>query len=1325
MTARVFPLVALLLLLTLLPARAQETPDLPGGGELRLAEKGEVSLTVPLKELRNAQDRIRFRMDAGRKNAASTLTVTLLIRRQGETREVSARAVDARGSMPLDLPLNSAFQLQDATYEVPALRFTLRGGGAATVRIGELRLGSNDELTAAQKEFTVASAYRPPQPRSVAGVRPVKVWFEFDNTDRDDTVRAWPSRNRLPDPNPSGGFGALLLEHADGIAEAAASPEEADVIVYSRARAGAPPRLAKLVGAGKRLIVYGPCPDPELAALLPLEFAPRTLSGFAPRERASAVRAGHPVLRGTTLADTDYGRYFATRKRAGETVIAFACGEPLLVESGNILHFATGAGSALLPPDGVFFDRALLRAVCARDPRALDALEHRAAEERGAAAAKDSRLLADILGGRDRSGFRVGMSENNFGRFGWLVGEGLLCGGIGRDLTVENGPQYYRFDDSGRIAAGFHNWKHKVVSGRAKFPKSTPDNTDPLEQWSGSGTVEYTAETVFNPDWTGRPFFFEVEGGIDDTDETFFNGVRIGATGAETPRHWEARRAYPIPEKLIRRGEPNRITVRVTNLHGTAGFNSIPRLFSPAPGGDAPGTLLVAETDWVHKKYVITPAAGGEGRELELSLLSPFIRNRIPQPETNLALEEKTAQYAAWSTPAGIRVVRLEERPDFYDRKRDGEWNAPWLLLFRKNWERARPLLLVFGKPVESLRASLNGRFVSGIRIRSNGPIGTVMTGWPWGSTPVNASKWTAGLPEEALRQIRRSLDLALEFPVGCDEAYRIDRKKGEIEIVNRFRYRRIDDAWKTPARRTAVLPPLIGLARETAQYVKKTDPVEFLGVNTDYGPLQGAAGTDRISYTLPLPPEEDFVPADVKTDPGLHRELNSLFTDGVRFSRGGGVRREEFTPAYPEGEKRYPEVIGIPLFTWNFGLSMAVQGYFVLTPENRLLLRDRIRDRFLLPLEQYQYKYLYRNRQEPFTGLRYPILFNHSHPNSTRYAPGIGSPVIFGDNNEGCTMLAWLGNQCADLLGAPEPMRNAWNFIRYGMRNALVLDDYAWHGSACREFGSGSYIDMLNGEYAGFVSLAKLARNAGDSAMEDEALYRAAKRAVPTLMRLRFPAYLERALPHIPLDGVALCTGFAENAIPLLRLPTANRNFSAANDLFDFSQGFPGTLHRLYVRYALPEVSGYLHRKAFPALFRENQYGPEYLTPMMLYADETVPVREKLDTLLRTRDRKLRSDWPGMKMNYQGGLWFWRTGGHVELADFRLLDFREAVYDPAAKTLRLAFDARPGARLGIRPAEGVRTVVRNGEPAAPRREGETLYLPVQPGNNEIEVTYR
>jgi beta-galactosidase len=59
-------------------------------------------------------------------------------------------------------------------------------------------------------------------------------------------------------------------------------------------------------------------------------------------------------------------------------------------------------------------------------------------------------------------------------------------------------------------------------------------------------------------------------GPVDDCDTTFFNGQQIGATGTETPGHWEKPRVYRVPLTLVKAGD-NVIAVRLWDRYGTGG----------------------------------------------------------------------------------------------------------------------------------------------------------------------------------------------------------------------------------------------------------------------------------------------------------------------------------------------------------------------------------------------------------------------------------------------------------------------------------------------------------------------------------------------------------------------------------------------------------------------------------------------------------------------------------------------------------------------------------------------------------------------------------
>ncbi len=76
------------------------------------------------------------------------------------------------------------------------------------------------------------------------------------------------------------------------------------------------------------------------------------------------------------------------------------------------------------------------------------------------------------------------------------------------------------------------------------------------------------------------PEKYFIAGAIDDYDEVYLNGVKIGATGKETPKYWIANRNYRIPAGLLKKSG-NLLAVRVFDVHGGGGIVEFPVAISP------------------------------------------------------------------------------------------------------------------------------------------------------------------------------------------------------------------------------------------------------------------------------------------------------------------------------------------------------------------------------------------------------------------------------------------------------------------------------------------------------------------------------------------------------------------------------------------------------------------------------------------------------------------------------------------------------------------------------------------------------------------------
>ena len=72
--------------------------------------------------------------------------------------------------------------------------------------------------------------------------------------------------------------------------------------------------------------------------------------------------------------------------------------------------------------------------------------------------------------------------------------------------------------------------------------------------------------------------FFSV-GAIDDLDEVYINGVKIGETDRKTPSYWSAPRCYSIPSGTLKKGR-NLVAVRVFDEKGKGGIVKLPVMIS-------------------------------------------------------------------------------------------------------------------------------------------------------------------------------------------------------------------------------------------------------------------------------------------------------------------------------------------------------------------------------------------------------------------------------------------------------------------------------------------------------------------------------------------------------------------------------------------------------------------------------------------------------------------------------------------------------------------------------------------------------------------------
>ncbi len=122
----------------------------------------------------------------------------------------------------------------------------------------------------------------------------------------------------------------------------------------------------------------------------------------------------------------------------------------------------------------------------------------------------------------------------------------------------------------------------------------------------------YRRELIIPADLEGKDIYINV-GKIDDVDETYFNGVKVGSLGSFPPNYvtaWDIFRRYKVPPEIIHYGGKNSIAVRVFDGIITGGiYNDGEKIIegpfeSTCPGGSGAG-YVNAGIGWYRKTFTL------------------------------------------------------------------------------------------------------------------------------------------------------------------------------------------------------------------------------------------------------------------------------------------------------------------------------------------------------------------------------------------------------------------------------------------------------------------------------------------------------------------------------------------------------------------------------------------------------------------------------------------------------------------------------------------------------------------------------------------------
>jgi sialate O-acetylesterase len=167
-----------------------------------------------------------------------------------------------------------------------------------------------------------------------------------------------------------------------------------------------------------------------------------------------------------------------------------------------------------------------------------------------------------------------------------------------RAMAEWNAAVYKKDPGNKGVLQGFADFSHDTSDWRTV---RLPNLIEVTERQDIDGAVWYR-KTLDMPDaWFGKAVILEL-GPIDDFDDTYVNGRRVGRTDGTTRWWYAAPRRYRIAPGILRRGQ-NVLAVRVFDQSGRGGFTGSPDAMRwyPEDGTSLPANIA---GEWLSKVEV-------------------------------------------------------------------------------------------------------------------------------------------------------------------------------------------------------------------------------------------------------------------------------------------------------------------------------------------------------------------------------------------------------------------------------------------------------------------------------------------------------------------------------------------------------------------------------------------------------------------------------------------------------------------------------------------------------------------------------------------------
>ncbi len=173
----------------------------------------------------------------------------------------------------------------------------------------------------------------------------------------------------------------------------------------------------------------------------------------------------------------------------------------------------------------------------------------------------------------------------------WISRDAYQSAGRANELVQIDGVNQNKAELEAKYKAAAEKARKDFVEWEKRFYTSDPKATAAAAAWKNTDFNDSAWEKIEDPNssfpdadgvawyrktvdvpaaWAGKDLTLSL-GVVDDCDETFVNGVKVGSTGTDVDSYWSVKRIYKVPGTLVKAGRCV-VAVRVSDMYSSGGL---------------------------------------------------------------------------------------------------------------------------------------------------------------------------------------------------------------------------------------------------------------------------------------------------------------------------------------------------------------------------------------------------------------------------------------------------------------------------------------------------------------------------------------------------------------------------------------------------------------------------------------------------------------------------------------------------------------------------------------------------------------------------------